>query len=142
MFLILTLQRDKTGEGRRNIVMYNLVYLIGRLTVDPEINRLENEKQVLTINLAVQRGYKNPDGIYEADFIRCVLWDGIAERTSQFCKKGDLVGVRGQIRTSSYVNANNEKKHKTEILVEKITFLASKSGKSDIGLEDTLEEVT
>ena len=106
--------------------MYNLVYLIGRLTADPELNNLDNGKQVLSINIAVQRSYKNQDGIYEADFIKCVLWDGIASRTSEYCRKGDLVALRGQIRTSSYIDDKEEKRYKTEIVVEKISFLATK----------------
>lgn len=116
--------------------MYNLVYLIGRLTTEPELNNLENGKQVLTINLAVQRGYKNAHGIYETDFIKCVLWDGIAGRTAEYCRKGDLIAVRGQIRTGTYQNAQDEKRYTTEILVEKISFLASKAEASIID-EDT-----
>ncbi len=106
--------------------MYNLVYLIGRLTADPETTETENGKKVMSINLAVQRSYKNSDGIYETDFIRCVLWDGIASRTSEFCRKGDLIGIRGQIRTSSYEAENGEKKYQTEVVVEKVSFLSSK----------------
>ena len=120
--------------------MYNMVYLIGRLTANPEINKLENDKQVLTITLAVQRGYKNVDGVYETDFIRCVLWDGIAERTNDYCKKGDLIAIRGQIRTSSYTDDKEEKKYKTEILVEKISFLSSKTNKDDIFSDSNKEE--
>ena len=107
--------------------MYNLVYLIGRLTADPEVNSTEKGKKVSTITLAVQRSYKNSDGIYEADFIRCVLWDGIADRIAEYCHKGDLIAVRGTIRNSSYINSNDEKKYVTEILVEKVSFLSSKS---------------
>ena len=114
--------------------MYNLVYLIGRLTADPELNKLENDKQVLTVNIAVQRSYKNQDGIYEADFIKCVLWDGIASRTSEYCRKGDLVALRGQIRTSSYLKDDKEKRYVTEIVVEKISFLATK--KESINYEE------
>ena len=111
--------------------MYNSVNLIGRLTTEPELTTLENGKQVLAINLAVQRDYKNSDGIYEADFIRCVLWDGIANHTAEYCHKGDLIAVRGQIRTSSYLNAQEEKKYTTEILVDKVRFLATKTGSDD-----------
>jgi len=116
--------------------MYNLVYLIGRLTADPELNKLENDKQVLTINIAVQRSYKNQDGIYEADFIKCVLWDGIATRTSEYCRKGDLVALRGQIRTSSYLDDKEEKRYVTEIVVEKISFLATKNDNEEIEAEN------
>lgn len=106
--------------------MYNSVYLIGRLTQDPETKETEAGKKVCNIRLAVQRGYKNSDGIYEADFINCTLWEGIAARTCEFCHKGDLIAVRGQIKTSSY-KIDEEMKYKTEIVVEKIVFLNSKT---------------
>jgi single-strand DNA-binding protein len=111
--------------------VYNQVYLIGRLTTKPEVVELNDNKKVLIITLAVQRSYKNSDGIYEADFIKCVLWDGIADRTAEYCQKGDLVAVRGQVRTSSYLNEAEEKKYVTEILVDKISFLATKNNSQE-----------
>ena len=106
--------------------MYNLTQLIGRLTADPEMTETESGKKVCNVTLAVQRSFKNSDGIYEADFIRCTLWDAIASRACEFCHKGDLVAVRGQLRTSSYVNANDEKKYTNEVIVEKLVFLSTK----------------
>lgn len=106
--------------------MYNTVMLIGRLTADPEVNKSENKKDVSHITLAVQRSYKNSDGIYEADFIRCTLWDQLATRVKEYCKKGDLISVRGQIKTSSY-ELNGEKKYTSEVIVERLVFLSSKN---------------
>lgn len=105
--------------------MQNLVFLIGRLVTDPELKKSENNKDFMSVTLAVQRGYKNTDGIYESDFIRCILWNGIATNVSDYCKKGDLVGVRGRIQTRNY-EKDDEKKYVTEIIAEKITFLTSK----------------
>lgn len=110
--------------------MYNLVYLIGRLTTDPEITITENDKNVTNIILAVQRSYKSIDGVYDTDFVKCVLWDGIATRTSEYCKKGDLVAIRGQVRTSSYENEKDEKKYSTEIIADKISFLSTRHEKN------------
>ena len=106
--------------------MYNLVMLIGRLTADPELVTTDKGKKVLTINLAVSRTYKNADGVYEADFIRCKLWDGIAEKTCEYCHKGDLIAVRGQIRNESYETEDKEKKYITEIIVERLNFLSTR----------------
>ena len=39
--------------------MLNQVVMVGRLTSDPEINEVENDRKVATITLAVQRSYKN-----------------------------------------------------------------------------------
>ena len=107
-------------------IMYNSVYLIGRLTKDPEIKETDNNKKVCNVTLAVQRSYKNAEVIYETDFIRCSLWEAVASRACEFCHKGDLIAVRGQLRTSSYIAENEEKKYTTEIIVEKLVFLANK----------------
>src|SRR5574344_74187 len=105
--------------------MYNFVYLIGRLTQDPEISITDNGKKVLLVILAVQRTYTNAEGIYEADFIKCTLWDSIAERACEYCHKGDLIGIRGQIKNTSYTNEENEKKYNTEVMVERLCFLST-----------------
>lgn len=106
--------------------MHNVVYLIGRLTEDPTLKSIGEEKDMLTINLAVQRSYKNENGIYETDFIRCILWNGIAKNTSEYCHKGDLVGVKGRLQTRKYEDDNKEDKYITEVIVDKVSFLASK----------------
>lgn len=107
--------------------MYNLVQLIGRLTANPEIIEKDNGKKVCHINLAVQRNFKNSEGIFEADFIRCTLWDAIASRVCDYCHKGDLVAIRGQIRSSNYKNDKEENKTMTEVIVEKLSFLTTKN---------------
>ncbi len=105
--------------------MHNLVYLIGRLVSDPELKTSENNKNYTTITLAVQRNFKNADGIYDTDFLKCILWNGIATNVNEYCKKGDLVGVKGRLQVRKY-EENEETKYITEIIVDKISFLASK----------------
>lgn len=105
--------------------MQNIVFLIGRLVSDPEIKKSENEKNYTTITLAVQRPYKNTEGLYESDFIRCKLWNAIATNVGEYCHKGDLIGVKGKIQTRNYID-NDETKYVTEIIVDKVTFLTSK----------------
>ncbi|MCQ2978237.1 MAG: single-stranded DNA-binding protein [Clostridia bacterium] len=100
--------------------MMNQVIFVGRLTEDPTVVENEKGKQRAVITLAVPRSYKNADGIYETDFIPCILWDGIATNTSEYCKKGDIVGVKGRIQS---LDGN------VEIVAEKVTFLSTK--KSD-----------
>ncbi len=120
--------------------MYNLVYLIGRLTKEPETTTTESGKKVMTVNLAVQRSYKNSDGIYETDFIKCVLWEGIATRTAEFCKKGDLIAIRGQVRTNNYTKENEEKIYQTEIVVDKVSFLSTRSADDIVKVEKNKKE--
>ena len=107
--------------------MLNQVVLVGRLTKDPEMVNTDNGKQKTLITLAVNRPFKNVDGIYETDFIRCTLWNGIAANTTEYCHKGDVVGVKGRLQTSSYEDDNKKMHYITEVIAERITFLSSKS---------------
>lgn len=109
--------------------MLNQVVIVGRLTENPEVKKSESGKKVTTINVAVQRSFKNTEGLYDTDFIRCVLWDGIATNTSEYCKKGDIVGIKGRLQTSTYEDENKVKKYCTEVVAEKVTFLSSKKEK-------------
>ena len=106
--------------------MLNHVVVAGRLTSDPVVEETENGKKVSSITVAVPRSYKNVDGTYDTDFIRCTLWGGIAENTCEYCKKGDIVGVKGRIQTSSYEIEDGNKKYAMEVVAEKISFLSSK----------------
>ena len=105
--------------------MLNQVVLVGRLTSDPEIITTENGKKMSTINIAVQRSYKNMDGLYETDFIRCILWNGVASSTHEYCHSGDIVGVKGRLQTRSY-EKDDEKKYVMEVIADKVTFLSNK----------------
>lgn len=104
--------------------MLNQVVLVGRLTQDPEVVKTDNGKSVANICLAVQRNFKNSKGVYETDFINCTLWEAIASNTSEYCRKGDIVGVKGRMQTSSYEDKEGKKEIKLEIVAEKVTFLS------------------
>ena len=57
----------------------------------------------------------------------CVLWKGTAERTSKYCKKGDLVGIKGSLQSRIYDKEDGTRQYVIEVIVEKVTFMSSKS---------------
>ncbi len=107
--------------------MLNQFIVVGRLVKEPEIKETESGRKLTNITLAVPRSYKNENGEYDTDFIDCTLWNGIAETTTEYCKKGDLIGVKGKIQTNTYETNEGEKKQKMEVVAEKVTFLSSRS---------------
>ena len=119
----------------------NTVVLVGRLTGNPEVTVTESGKHITKILLAVNRNYKNVDGIYETDFIRCVLWNGIAGATSEFCKVGDVVGIKGRLQTSVYETEDKKKNYSTEVIAERVTFLSSGKKQVDEKSFDENDEV-
>lgn len=106
--------------------MLNQSILVGRIVREPEVKEAENGSKVTHISLAVQRSYKNVNGEYDCDFIPCVLWRGIAESTAEYCKKGDLIGVRGRLQTRSIELPDETKRNLIEVVAEKVTFLSTK----------------
>lgn len=98
--------------------MLNQTVIVGRIAKDPELRETENGKKVTNVTLAVPRSFKNANGEYETDFISCVLWKGIAESTVEYCKKGDLVGVKGRIQTRVY-EKDEEKNMLLKLLLRK-----------------------
>jgi len=109
--------------------MLNSVVLVGRLTDNPQIVNTESGNPVTSVSLAVQRTWKNIDGVYDTDFIKCVLWNNMASNTVEYCKKGDIIGIKGRIQISDYETEDGAKRTKTEVIADKITFLTTKASK-------------
>ena len=104
----------------------NQMLVVGRLVDNPKVEKTEQGKRVMNMTLAVPRTYKNSEGIYDTDFVDCVLWEGIAENTAEYCKKGDLVGIRGRVQTDLY-EKDGQKHKSTRIIAERVSFLSSRS---------------
>ena len=94
--------------------MINQMSLVGRLANDIKVNKTESGKEIATMTLAVPRDYRNSDGIYETDFIDCTLWGETAKRISEYCEKGDMIGMRGRLQSRD---------NKLEVVADKVSFL-------------------
>lgn len=105
--------------------MLNNVILVGRLTSNPEMVEVEGNKKVTSVILAVNRNYKNVDGLYDTDFIRCIFWNNIAAAATEYCRIGDVVGVKGRLQSSKYEDENKVLHYNVDVVAEKITFLST-----------------
>ena len=74
--------------------MLNQTVIVGRIVRNPELYETESGNKVTNLTLAVPRAYKNINGEYDTDFISCVVWRGVAENVVEYCRKGDLVGIK------------------------------------------------
>ena len=116
----------KTKKGGSLI---NQVLLVGRLTKDPEVNEKEDGKKLSHITLAIQRPFKNIDGEYDVDFVRCVLWNAVAKNATEFCKTGDVVGIKGRLETQTYEDKDGKVRYFVQVVAERISFIAAKKSK-------------
>lgn len=105
--------------------MNNNVMLVGRLVTTPEIKELESGKKFTKVVLAVPRSFKNEEGVYETDFIDCVLYNSVAESTAEYCEKGDLIGIRGRLETNTYEDTNGDIRKTMQVVCDRVSFLAT-----------------
>ena len=83
--------------------MLNQLVIVGRLWA----------KKPDRFILAVSAPYKNKEGAYDTYRIEIFMKGNIAQNVKEYCKKGDILGVKGHIETHN------------KIYAEKISFLSS-----------------
>lgn len=111
--------------------MINYLIVIGRLAETPIIETDKDDNQLCSIKLAVPRSYKNAEGVYETDLIDVELLNNIAEKTAEYCSKGDLIGIKGRVESRTYEAENGTKTDKNVLVGEKVSFLANTKVKDD-----------
>lgn len=106
--------------------MLNKIFIMGRLTRDPELRRTSNGTAVASFSLAVDRDYKNADGTKETDFIDVVAWRQSAEFVSKYFSKGRMAVVEGRLQMRDWTDKDGNKRRNAEVVVDNIYFGDSK----------------
>ncbi len=109
----------------------NKVFLIGRLTRDPELRYTGNNTAVASFSIAVNRNFSNQQGEREADFINIVVWRKQAENVKNYLQQGSQVAIDGRIQTRSYDDNNGQKRYVTEVVADNVEFLGSKNSSTN-----------
>ena len=102
----------------------NKVFLIGRLSRDPELRHTTSGMPVCQINVAISRPVgqgKEP----ETDFINVVVWNKQAENVSKYLAKGRQIAIEGRIQTRNYDNNEGKRVYVTEVIASNVEFLGS-----------------
>ena len=105
----------------------NKVFLIGRLTRDPELRYTGSNIPVATFSLAVNRNFTNQNGEREADFINIVVWRKQAENCKNYINQGSQVAIDGRIQTRNYEDSEGNKRYVTEVVADNVQFLDTKA---------------
>ena len=105
----------------------NKAILVGNLTRDPETRTTPSGVSCTTFTVACQRRFANQQGVREADFINCVAWRQTADFVARYFTKGSRIGVEGTIQTRSYDAQDGSKRYVTEVVVDNVEFVGSRS---------------
>lgn len=111
--------------------MLNKIFIMGRLTRDPELRRTQNGTAVAGFALAVDRDYKNADGTKDTDFIEVVAWRSSAEFVSKYFAKGRMAVVEGRLQIRDWQDKDGNKRRNAEVIADNVYFGDSK--KNDYG---------
>lgn len=109
----------------------NKVYLIGRLTQDPQLKTLTSGQQIVNFGLATNRFFVDKSGQkqQQTEFHNIVLFGKLAEIASKYLTKGALALIEGRIRTRSWEDTSGNKKWRTEIIGERLQLGPRAAGK-------------
>lgn len=75
--------------------MINTLILIGRIVL------IRKENNYTYLELSVDRPYRNENGYYDTDIIPIKLKGSMAKTTIEYCKKGDLISIKGTLETEN-----------------------------------------
>ena len=100
----------------------NKVFIVGRLTADPQLRNTPGGQAVTSFGVATNRVWTDKNGAKqeEAEFHNVVVWGRQAEIATQFLVKGSVVLIEGRLRTRSWTDKNGQPRRTTEIISERM----------------------
>ena len=108
----------------------NKVFLVGRLTRDPELRYSASNMATMRCSIAVDRQYVREGEERGADFINIVAFANRAETMKKYLTKGSQIAIDGRIQTGSYDGQDGKKVYTTDVIVENFQFLDSKGSRN------------
>ena len=121
----------------------NKVFLMGRLTFDPELRRTTGGTAVTELRMATSRSWTGKDGERREEtlFIDVTVWDRQAENCCQYLRKGSGIHVEGSLKVDTWDDKNTgEKRSKIRVTAERVQFLDSRRGESGGGMSGGPED--
>jgi len=100
----------------------NKVFILGRLTGDPQLRATSTGTPVGTFSVATNRVWKDKSGMKqeEAEYHNVVAWGRQAEIANQFLRKGSMVLIEGRLRTRTWQDKQGQNRKTTEIISERL----------------------
>ncbi|TSC56776.1 MAG: single-strand DNA-binding protein [Parcubacteria group bacterium Gr01-1014_18] len=116
----------------------NRVFLIGHVVKEVEVKKLDSGKQCARI-LVATNFKKGKEGESEALFHEVVAWDKLAEIAASYLAKGKKVFFEGRLDYRSWVDKENKKHFRTQIVADEMILLDRKNPVGEVSREETEE---
>lgn len=103
--------------------MLNKIFLMGRMTRDPELRHTASGTAVASFTLAVERDFKDRQtGEKATDFIDCVAWRSTAEFVSRYFTKGRMAVVVGSLQLRDWTDRDGNRRRAPEVVADTVYF--------------------
>ena len=99
----------------------NKVFIIGRLTHDPETRATSTGQNVTTIKLATNRVWNDQASGQKkeaTEYHTVVAWGKLGDVAAKYLKRGGLAMIEGRMQTRNWTGQDNIKRYTTEIIAE------------------------
>lgn len=111
----------------------NKAILIGHMGKDPEVRYMPSGNAVCNATLATSESWKDKQTGEQKDrteWHNLVFYGRLAEIAGEYLRKGSQVYVEGRIQTRKWQDKNGNDRYTTEIVVNDMQMLGSRSGGS------------
>ena len=107
--------------------MLNKIFIMCRLTRDPELRHTQTGTAVASFTLAVDRDFKDRStGERGTDFINVVAWRQTGEFVSRYFTKGRMAVVEGRLQMRDLTDKDGNKRTAAEVVADNVYFGDSK----------------
>jgi len=117
----------------------NRVFLMGRLTFDPELRYTPSGSAVADLRMATSRVWTSKEGDRKEEtlYIDVTVWDRQAENCCQYLKKGSGIHVEGSLKMDTWDDkTTGEKRSKIKVQAERVQFLDRRADSGGGGSEE------
>ena len=122
----------------------NKVMLIGNVGKEPDVHYYDADQAVAQVSLATtEKGYTLANGMQvpdHTDWHNLVFFRGLAKVVEKYVHKGDRLYVEGRIRYRLYDDKQGKRHNITEIYVDNMEMLNSRSASSAQSVQPAVQQ--
>ena len=107
--------------------MLNKVIIMGRLTRDPEIKKVNSDISVCSFSIACDRDIVNKqNNERETDFFDVTAWRSTADFVGKYFAKGRMAVVEGRLQIRDWKDKDGNNRRSAEVVADNVYFGDSK----------------
>lgn len=122
----------------------NKVFLIGRLTRDPELRYTAGGTAVADLNLAVSQKFTSKSGEQKDNvvFVNITVWAKQAEACSEYLFKGSSLFVEGRLQLDIWESKEGQRRSRLRVVAQRVQFLGRPRGEKAAGTSASGAEIS